>query len=468
MTVFRTANLREHERLIIFTRLPVPHQSKTHLIPALGADGAAALQQKMTEYTLFVAKEVTRKRPVTVEVRYTGNRRKRPLASLTILAPSFHFVPQGWGDLGRRMRRTLSDSFRSGTQSAVIIGADIPDISPAIIERAFDGLKKSDLVIGPATDGGYYLIGTTRDTPRKSIDALFSTMPWGGDDVFKKTMTTIENEGLRVTVLKKLSDIDRPEDLPAWESSEAATFFERRPPLERISVIIPTINEARNIEETIRSARETEDVEIIVVDGGSTDDTVTIARAAGATVISEPPPRARQMNRGAERATGDILLFLHGDTQLPAGCVDTIHRTLREKNVAAGAFSLTIGGEGFLLRLVEKMANLRSRRFALPYGDQGLFLSAELFSDIGGFSEFPIMEDYELVRRLNRIGEVKTTKKAVTTSPRRWQRMGVIPTTIVNQLIIIGYHLGISAHRLSRWYHKSRGKKYTEAEGKTR
>jgi rSAM/selenodomain-associated transferase 2 len=219
-----------------------------------------------------------------------------------------------------------------------------------------------------------------------------------------------------------------------------------------ISVVIPALNEAANVAAAVRSAFVGGTTEVIVVDGGSCDNTVTVAESAGARVIVAEPNRARQMNEGAEVATGDVLLFLHADTVLPDGYGDAVAAALSEDGVAAGAFSLAIDSSGAKYRLVEAVVDIRSRRSQLPYGDQAIFVRADTFADAGGFVVLPIMEDYEFIRRMRRRGRVVTLPLRVKTSCRRWQRLGVVRTTVLNFVIIVAYHSGISPTRLAAWY----------------
>ncbi|MBF2034660.1 MAG: TIGR04283 family arsenosugar biosynthesis glycosyltransferase [Leptolyngbyaceae cyanobacterium T60_A2020_046] len=221
---------------------------------------------------------------------------------------------------------------------------------------------------------------------------------------------------------------------------------------QALSVVIPALNEAATLSHTLRSVQTTGPVEVIVVDGGSWDSTAAIARSHQAQVITTAPGRAGQMNAGAQAATGEILLFLHADTRLPLGFDDLVRHTLSQPQVVAGAFHLAINGPGWGLRLVEWGVRLRSQRLQMPYGDQGIFLTAERFHALGGFPDQPIMEDLELIRQLRRQGRIAITAAAVITSNRRWQALGVVYTTAFNQVMIAGYLWGVSTYRLSRWY----------------
>ena len=224
------------------------------------------------------------------------------------------------------------------------------------------------------------------------------------------------------------------------------------PESAKISIIIPVLNEAENIGLVISGIQNSENIEIIIVDGGSQDNTVQIAQGWGVNVIVTNRGRALQMNAGAKIGTGEILLFLHGDTQLPLGFETEVRKTFVNSNTIAGAFQLKINAPELSLRLIEKMVFWRSKYLQMPYGDQAIFIKASTFWEIGGFPEQPIMEDFEFIRRLNRLGRIEILSSSVITSGRRWQKLGVFKTTLINQLIVIGYYLGISPIKLSQWY----------------
>jgi rSAM/selenodomain-associated transferase 2 len=226
-----------------------------------------------------------------------------------------------------------------------------------------------------------------------------------------------------------------------------------------ISIIIPTRNEAENIGTILPELLVLPGVELVIVDGASTDNTVEVARSLGAKVLVTSPGKAVQMNTGAKAARGEILLFLHCDTRLEPGFVGQIQKTLMQPGVSAGAFTLSIDGKGFGLRLIEWLVSFRSRALQMPYGDQGIFVTADIFHSVGSFPLQPIMEDFELMRRLKRKGKVKISPLHATTSARRWERLGVLKTTIVNQAIILGYFFGVSPEKLADWYWKGSRRK---------
>jgi rSAM/selenodomain-associated transferase 2 len=219
-----------------------------------------------------------------------------------------------------------------------------------------------------------------------------------------------------------------------------------------ISIIIPTRNEAGALKSTLERGLQGNVQEVIVVDGDSTDETPAIARQLGVRVINSPPGRAGQMNAGAAVAQGDILLFLHADTLLPPDFASQISTTLARPGIAAGAFALAINLPGPGYRLLEKAIYFRSTFLQMPYGDQAIFLNRDQFHQLGGYPEKPILEDVLLVKHLRQAGRIGISPAAVLTSGRRWQRLGLIRTTLINQAIRLGHLLGVSPQLLQRWY----------------
>ena len=220
-----------------------------------------------------------------------------------------------------------------------------------------------------------------------------------------------------------------------------------------ISIIIPTLNEEEQIgnRQNLRSLVG----EIIIVDGGSSDRTVSLARSQGFRVETCQSGRGAQLNHGAGLAGGRVLLFLHADTVLPpSGFTRPLLDCLNNTSAIAGAFSLAIQDAGLLMKLICLGANLRSRLLQLPYGDQAIFIRRDDFLRIGGFPETPIMEDFIFIRRARQEGRVSTLAQRVTTSARRWQRLGVIRTTLVNQLVILGYYARVPLQKLASLYRR--------------
>jgi rSAM/selenodomain-associated transferase 2 len=223
----------------------------------------------------------------------------------------------------------------------------------------------------------------------------------------------------------------------------------------RISVIIPTLNEAADIAQTIRTLRAQKPHEIIVADGGSDDGTPLRAREAD-MVLSAPRGRARQMNAGAGRATGDVLLFLHADCTLEPGALDEVRHLLTGAAVLAGCFSMWVQAPGFWYRSIEACAAARVRLTGLIYGDQGMFLRRADFEKLGGFPVLWLMEDLFFSRRLRRLGRVIVARRRILVSPRRWQQSGVIRQTLRNWLLTVLAAAGVHPDRLAQFYPRVR------------
>ncbi|HYA14281.1 MAG TPA: TIGR04283 family arsenosugar biosynthesis glycosyltransferase [Syntrophales bacterium] len=222
------------------------------------------------------------------------------------------------------------------------------------------------------------------------------------------------------------------------------------------SFIIPVWNEESVILRTIEhilSLQSAAGAEIIVVDGDPAGKTMEIARRASVKTVISERGRGSQMNHGAALAAGNILIFLHADTRLPPYALGLIDTVMRDESCTAGAFDLAIDSERPVFRLIEKAASLRSRLTRVPYGDQAVFMRKDVFNELGGFRNIPIMEDVEIMRRIKRRGgKICIIDKAVRTSSRRWDREGIVYTTLRNWLLITLYLLGVKPEKLVKFY----------------
>jgi rSAM/selenodomain-associated transferase 2 len=219
----------------------------------------------------------------------------------------------------------------------------------------------------------------------------------------------------------------------------------------RISIIIPTVNEAAGIAETIGRTRALGECEIIVVDGGSEDGTCAAASSADQCLTS-PRGRAVQLNRGAAASRGDVLLFLHADCWLEPGGLQVLQRTLADVQCVGGCFRQRIEAEGFGYRLIEAGNAWRVRLLKWAYGDQAIFVRRSVIEKLGGFPEIPLMEDLFFMKRLKREGRIALVDHPLHVSPRRWQRHGLVPQTLRNWGLITLAHCGVSPHTLAHHY----------------
>lgn len=426
-----------HCRLIVFGRYPKPGTTKTRLIPVLGAAGAASLQRQLTEGTVAAARLTACRTGARLLFCHDGGTQSDLQRWLG--RRDMAFLPQTSGDLGRRMYLALKTAFDQGARRVVLVGTDIPGLTPEILEHALDALNGHPLVLGPSTDGGYWLVGMTR------LEDIFTGIAWGKPTVLEKTLTLARHHGLSFLLLDPLTDIDRPDDL------NRDTSCEHNLPRPYLSVVVPTWNEERQLAPTLASALSP-DAEILVSDGGSTDRTVEMAAALGARIIRGRRGRAGQQNRGAAAATGQVLLFLHADTRLPPKYVHHIFQTLMDRRTVLGAFRFEVDITASSMRWIRLLTNLRARYLQLPYGDQGLFMRRDDFQRVGGFPETAIAEDLFLVRRLARQGRISLAPAAAVTSARRWQRLGPIRTTLINAIIAAGCLSGVAPQRLAPLY----------------
>ena len=218
-----------------------------------------------------------------------------------------------------------------------------------------------------------------------------------------------------------------------------------------VSIVIPTWNEAEGIADTIRALRMQGACEIVVVDGGSSDATVALARDADHVLTSEPG-RAFQMNAGADAARGDLLLFLHADCRLDPGALPAIERTLARPRILAGCFSMRIAADGWGFRSIDACASARVRFSGVVYGDQGLFLRRRDFEQLGGFPRVRFMEDVFFSQRLAQRGNVVVLPQRIHVSPRRWQKVGLMKQTLRNWTLTALALMGVSADRLVAYY----------------
>ena len=218
-----------------------------------------------------------------------------------------------------------------------------------------------------------------------------------------------------------------------------------------ISVIIPVLNEAKILDQALsRLIPQLKGHELIIVDGCSTDETPLIAKKYG-QVVSAERGRASQLNAGAAAARGDTLLFLHADVWLDPGAIEGVETAISAGYVG-GAFKQRIEGNHPLYRLIEHTANFRAKRLGIFYGDGGIFIRRPCFNRIGGFPDVPIMEEVGFSRQLRRQGKITLVEPRIHISARRWQKNGIIRTTLTNWLVTLLYLLRVPPNHLAKLY----------------
>ena len=235
---------------------------------------------------------------------------------------------------------------------------------------------------------------------------------------------------------------------------------------KRFSIILPVLNEADLINPTIdhlETLKGSEDCECIVVDGSPDGGTLKAVARQGVQCIKSPRGRASQMNAGAAMATGEILIFLHADTRLPRQAFELISKVMTRQAMTrqvliGGAFDLRIDTEQLMLKIIARIASLRSRLTRIPYGDQAVFIRRDFFNRMGGYPEIPLMEDIALMRKIKEAGgRIGFIPEPAITSARRWEQEGILYTTLRNWLLLSAYTLGVAPERLAKYYKAARG-----------
>ncbi|MGE0639049.1 MAG: TIGR04283 family arsenosugar biosynthesis glycosyltransferase [Thermoanaerobaculia bacterium] len=446
--------------LCLFAKPPRRGLTKTRLAAAIG-DGRAALLAEA-----FVGDTIDRFRDLPAA--------ELVLATTETTASEWDALPwterwdQGSGDLGAKLERILVRAL-ARAPVAIAVGADAPDLPRDRIDAARSRLAGgADAVVVPAEDGGFCLLAL-----RRCPAGALAGIPWSRSDTCARTLERLRAAGLRCELLAPWRDIDESADLarlerdlrsdPALRRELPRTAAALDPAFARpgvrddatLSVIVPVLDEAGRLGEQLDRLRGLAGIdEIVVVDGGSSDESVAIASARpGVRVLHSPRGRARQMNRGAASASGDLLLFLHADVQPPLDAAERIRSTLTRDGVVAGAFRTRTVAEsrrGWIRPLL-RIADARSRYSSLPYGDQALHLRASTFRDVGGFPDQPLMEDLELSRRLRRLGRIRIDRAEVTVSGRRFLARPFYYPLAINCFPLL-YALGVSPARLARLY----------------
>jgi rSAM/selenodomain-associated transferase 2 len=237
----------------------------------------------------------------------------------------------------------------------------------------------------------------------------------------------------------------------------------------RFSIILPVLNERDLINpllDHLESLEGNENCEIIVVDGSPDGGTIKAVARQGVRCIKSPRGRASQMNVGAAMAAGEILIFLHADTRLPRQALELIHRAMTRQGMIGGAFDLQIDTKRRALKIIARIASLRSRLTGIPYGDQAIFMRRDDFKRMGRYPEIPLMEDVALMRKIKRArGRICFIPEPVLTSARRWEQEGILFTTLRNWLLLIAYTLGVAPDRLAKYYKAARGVAKHSARG---
>jgi uncharacterized protein len=442
-------------RICIFAKPCKAGVAKTRLAPLVGMEGAAVFAEAFLLDICTAVRCLVWAKPTIASIE--------PLPP-TALPQGFEEWLQGDGDLGTRLERVLGRAL-SDSAFAIALGADSPGLPLRYLEQARAILVSADAVLGPCDDGGFYLLGL-----RRCPAGLLAGISWSQPSTFAQTLARLKEAGLRVAVLERWFDVDRPEDflrlrgliasgeVRAPETQKAFVRVRVYKPVgdpPSVSIIIPVLNEREILPHTLAELQRHKWVrEVIVVDGGSSDRTREwLSEQSFAHVVDAPRARGAQMNAGAKTASGDVLLFLHADCVLPFDAIEQIRTAMSRAGVVGGCFLVRFRESRSLsLRLVEAGINLRTRLTRTATGDQAIFVRRRAFGEAGGCPDWPLFEDVKMVSRMKELGRFMVVRSTVTISARRFITRGVWKSVALIYALRAGYWAGISPVTLKKWF----------------
>lgn len=414
---------RPKRALILFTRVPEPGKTKTRLMPAYSPEECAAIH---TGFLRQIAREAN---DIYADLRVYATPSKEDPAFRALFPNRAEFFLQEGDDLGARMERALTETLESGYDAAVLVGTDLPELTSEDFRCAFRILEQRDVALGPTGDGGYWLIGLSVPS-----HAPFEPKEYGTGSVFEKTLSGIRSEGLTIGLVRTLDDVDTPEDLDAFRERTRRKRAGKLPfpktelpENARLSVIIPSYNEMSTLPTLLPQLEPFREetspwngrIEFLFADGGSSDGTVDYLKNQKWPVLQTGKGRANQMNEAVLQTSGEVLFFLHCDSEVPSDFPEEIFEVLKTREAGCFGIDYRTGGLGMKVNAV--YANrVRLSRQHIMFGDQGMFLTRNLFYRAGMFPPLPLMEDLQLSFTLRDMGVLPgLTKERIITSPRR-------------------------------------------------
>lgn len=429
--------------LLVFFRYPELGKVKTRLAAAIGEQEALRVHTFLLRRTLGVVYDFSKLCP-DASIVLCPTPPQSPDRMERELPGPWKVVDQEGAHLGERMGNALRWALDGGAEQAVLVGSDLADLQPGDLRDAFVRLRGDRVVLGPARDGGFYLVGV-----RRFAQAPFLTSEWGTSTVFERTVNGFRSAGFQIVCVSRRQDVDRPEDL-AW--------LHRDPLIQcRLSVVVPTLRRMDALHPWLRKWKGwlwPED-EVIVVRGirpGEAQSSEIVEEDV--RIVSAPMGRGQQLDHGARLAGGSVLLFLHDDTELPGQFPYLVRQAALNPRMALGCFCLRFSPSTRALDLIAHWANARTRLFGLPYGDQALFCRKEVFDRVGGYRRRYLMEDVELVRACRNLGALTVLDELAETSPARYQSLGVLRASLRNHATLTLHFLGVDEERLHAWYYR--------------
>ena len=453
------------------TRVPV----KTRLAATVGDEVASEL------YRAFIMDEVTELEAAGLDVLVSLFPPGDGKAFREWLGIPVATLPQEGKDLGERIISSLSEAGRVATGPVVTMTSDVPDLPADHVLDALAMLDSADAVMASSSDGGFHLVGIRPDA---LTGDLLAAVPWSTGNAMASVEGRLRERGLQVVTIDPWHDVDDGEDLeelgarmdrdassaPRTAEVLRGTALADRP-VPWLSVVVPVLQEEEAIgaflDHTLAVLKPGE-VDLIVVDGDPEGSTLAAIEHEGVVGLKSGRGRGVQMNAGAARARGEVLLFLHVDTWLPEGAGELIRSALASgasdvgasdvgaSDVGAsdvGAFDVSYGEGNRVELMMAKLGNFRARLRRVPYGEHGLFMTRAAFDHLGGFPDVPIMEDVEMMLRVKRSGrEVVFVDAPVNTSVRRFRQVGFWRTNARNMAMLWLHRFGLPPEKLALFY----------------
>jgi hypothetical protein len=441
---------KNHKALLVFFRYPEAGRVKKRLARGLGGKKAAEVYEKLLRRTLGIVCDFRSRNP-DVRILLYHTPEDSPVLVRARFSGPWEFRSQEGRHLGERMESALQSVLSAGAGRAVLIGSDLADLSVSDLEEAFERVRPKTAVLGPAADGGFYLIGIG-----EPCTAPFRFEKWGSADICSRTAGEFSNSGFHVEFVSERKDVDRPEDLAGLDGS---FLFH-----SALSVIVPTLGPPAKHAAFLNSLQDSlwPGDEILLIEGAEKDEISVDAYSDALTCVKCLKGRGIQQNAGAKLAKGNLLFFLHDDTTPPPNFPYLIRRECQDGRVAMGCFRLEFFPSNRLLDLIARWATWRAAVFRLPYGDQGLFCRREIFESAGGFGRKYLFEDVDLVRRCRKYGKLVILPERIRTSSDRFTRKGILAASVQNHMIMMLDRLGVDEKLLYSLYYGDRRDKSGE------
>jgi hypothetical protein len=470
MTNAQSSTSTKDDGIIVFVKYPEPGTVKSRLSAEVGATHAIHF------YQCFVADLLATLKPLDVPIVISYSPEEYAKKISAWLGESYIFLPATGDTFGKRLRNSFENAFANGFQRIILLSSDNPDVPKEYIIEALQTLQSNDVVIGPCEDGGYYLLGFT---VKGFLPAVFDDIPWSTSEVFPQTLKKLQQGNRSVHILPQWYDIDTYADLLkfsnrnkktqgiAEQTKAAISLYKKKEKMaeigtnkkyqEILSVVVPILTRTPQlsvVREHIRKA--TTPIEIILAVDTQAKNDVAAESPNEKIVLITKKGRGVALAEGARQATGDIIVFLHADTILPTDWDLAIRRSLEEKNVIGGGFSLRFDEDNTYLNILIFLSNILYFCFGELWGDRALFVRTSVLKEHIEEIDQMFMEDVQLSKLMKRNGKIVLLKEPVITSPSTFHKQGVFRTTIRILISRLWYEVGGNPEKIYEYYYNIR------------